>query len=260
MILVNGSILSSDEIVHILPTLEKRVCKTLQKPFLDPMLVVEACHQLAVKIEEGYYQELISQLIKEEHVTAEQINIAIEMFKRESLIYKLNFELGKIPYKMKLSTNVNKKDSIHVRRMPLGVLFHISAGNVEGLPAYSVIEGLLAGNINILKLPAADHGLTIKLLNELVKLEPILSEYIYVFDTSSNDLISLQAMAKCADVIVVWGGDTAIREVRKLATPNTRIIEWGHKISFAYVTEKGMMMDCIMMENCHLIMQDWMTG
>ena len=252
MILVNGSILSSDEIMKILPTLEKRVCKTLQKPFLDPMLVVEACHQLAVKIERGCYQELIRQLITEEHVAVEQINTAINMFKRESLLYKLDFELGKAPDHKKLTSN--KKGSICVRRMPLGVLFHIAAGNVDGLPAYSVIEGLLAGNINILKLPAADHGLTIKLLNELVKLEPVLSEYIYVFDTSSNDLTSLQTMAKCADAIVVWGGDTAIREVRKLATPNTRIIEWGHKISFAYVTEQGMRMDSELTELAHHIL------
>ncbi len=250
MILVNGSILSSDEIINILPTLEKRVCKTLQKPFLNPMLVVEACHQLAVKIESGCYQELIRQLITEGNITTEQIKTAINMFKRESLLYKLNFELD-IDTDKKLSITDHRNGFIRVRRMPLGVLFHIAAGNVDGLPAYSVVEGLLAGNINILKLPAADHGLTIKLLNELVKLEPVLSDYIYVFDISSNDLTSMQTMAKCADAIVVWGGDTAIREVRKLATPNTRIIEWGHKISFAYITEQGMMMDSELTELAH---------
>ncbi len=254
MILVNGSILSSDEIINILPTMEKRVCNTLQKPLLDPMLVVEACHQLATKIEQGRYQELIEQLITEEHITAEQIETAKNMFKRESLLYKLNFELGKAPGNRKLSSADNKKDSICVRRMPLGVLFHIAAGNVDGLPAYSVIEGLLAGNINILKPPAADHGLTIKLLNELVKLEPVLSDYIYVFDISSNDLTSMQTMTKCANAIVVWGGDTAIKEVRKLATPNTQIIEWGHKISFAYVTKQGMSMDSELIDLAHHIL------
>lgn len=239
MILVNGSILSSNEIINILPTLEKRVCKTLNKPILDPMLVVDACHQLAVKIEQGYYQELLMQLVTEEHITTEQINTAVNMFKRENLLYKIKFELGKGSDIKKLST-LDKKSPILVKRMPRGVLFHIAAGNVDGLPAYSVIEGLLVGNINILKLPASDHGLTIKLLYELIKIEPILSDYIYVFDTSSNDLASMQAMAKSADAIVVWGGDTAIGEVRKLASPNTRIIEWGHKISFAYVTKMGM--------------------
>lgn len=240
MILINGSILSSNEIINILPTLEKRVCKTLNKPILNPMLVVEACNQLAVKIEQGCYQELLKQLITNEHITADQINTAINMFKSENLLHKIKFELGKGPENRKLFSLSSRKNPVLVKRMPLGVLFHIAAGNIDGLPAYSVIEGLLAGNINILKLPAADHGLTIKLLYELIKIEPILSDYIYVFDTSSNDLTSMQAMAKCADAIVVWGGDTAIGEVRKLATPNTRIIEWGHKISFAYVTKMGM--------------------
>ena len=42
---------------------------------------------------------------------------------------------------------------------PLGVLLHIAAGNADGLPAFSVAEGLATGNINILKLPQADNGL-----------------------------------------------------------------------------------------------------
>lgn len=240
MILVNGSILDSEEINLILPSIEKSICKTLQKPILNPMLVIEACNKLAENIENGDYFGLLHQLSVEEHISTEQIGNVVRLFKRESLLFKLNTELGEESSEIQTYIPLYEENPIHKRRMPLGVLFHIAAGNVDGLPAYSVIEGLLAGNINILKLPAVDKGFTIQLLSELIKIEPILSEYIYVFDTSSNDLAGMQQMAKSADGIVVWGGDTAIEAVRKLATPNTKIIEWGHKISFAYVTEKGM--------------------
>ena len=239
MILVNGTILDSEEINHILPSLEKMICVTLQKPILNPMLVVEACNKLATMIERGDYTNLLYQLFEEEHIKAEQIDMVVRLFKRESLLYKLNTELGENISDTLIYKPLYEDYQIKKRIMPLGVLFHIAAGNVDGLPAYSVIEGLLAGNINILKLPAVDKGFSIHLLSELIKLEPLLAEYIYVFDTPSNDIAGMQAMAKSADGIVVWGGDTAIEAVRKFATPNTKIIEWGHKISFAYVTESG---------------------
>ena len=44
-------------------------------------------------------------------------------------------------------------------------------------------------------------------------------------------------MADAADGIVVWGGDEAVLAVRQLAAANVKIIEWGHKASFAYVAK-----------------------
>lgn len=240
MILVNGAILDSEDIGNVLPTLEKRICKTLQDPPLDPMIVVDACHQLAKKIEKGSYEDILKPLMAEGNVTAQQILDAICMLKKESLQYKLKQELGRSLDHTLLTPPYLEKTSIRRKRVPLGVLLHIAAGNADGLPAYSVIEGLLSGNINLLKLPAADHGFTVHLLYELLQIEPSLTEYIYVFDTSSNDVSVMKAMARCSNAVVVWGGDKTIESVRKLTPPNTRIIEWGHKISFAYVTSQGM--------------------
>lgn len=123
-----------------------------------------------------------------------------------------------------------------VGSMPLGVLLHIAAGNLDGLPVFSIIEGLLTGNINILKLPRAEGGITVEILLELFRIEPALAEYVYVFDYSSKDLNAMKVLSGLADAIVVWGGDAAIKSVREMAAPNTKIIEWGHKISFAYVS------------------------
>ena len=58
----------------------------------------------------------------------------------------------------------------------------------------------------------------------------------YVFDTPSDDIAAMKKMAELADGIVVWGGDAAIRAVRKLAAPGTKLIEWGHRLSFAYLS------------------------
>lgn len=49
----------------------------------------------------------------------------------------------------------------------------------------------------------------------------------------------MKRLASLADAIVIWGGDEAVKAVRNLAEPSCRIIEWGHKVSFAYVTAQG---------------------
>ena len=89
--------------------------------------------------------------------------------------------------------------------------------------------------MNILKLPSQDNGITIKILSELINIMPELSDFIYVFDTPSSDIASVLKMAEAADKVVVWGGDEAVSAVRKMLPANLGIVEWGHRISFAYI-------------------------
>lgn len=120
--------------------------------------------------------------------------------------------------------------------MPLGTLLHIAAGNIDGLPVFSVAEGLITGNVNILKLPQADKGLSIKIIKKLIEIEPDISDFVYIFDTPSSDLHAIKKMAEMADGIVVWGGDAAISAVRQFAPVGCKLIEWGHKLGFAYIS------------------------
>ena len=103
------------------------------------------------------------------------------------------------------------------------------------MPAYSVIEGLLVGNINILKLPTGDSGLSVLLLNELIKEQPKLKDYIYVFDVPSTETETIKTLASFADAVVVWGGEAAVKAARQLVDVNATIIDWGHKMSFSYL-------------------------
>lgn len=226
MILFDGKIIHEEVNKSIYFKLEQRIKKTLGQPVLDPKIVIHACDILAGFITEGKYRETIEKLKKEHSILDSQIQTAIELLKKESLTYKLKVELSD------LHSDENRV------QYPLGVLFHIAAGNVEGLPFYSVIEGLLTGNINILKLPSMDQGISVQLLHDLIAIEPRLREYIYVFDTPSNNIDEMKRFADMSDGIVVWGSDSAIQAVRMMARPSTKIIEWGHKLSFAYITTR----------------------
>ena len=193
---------------------------------LEPETVIRACDALASQVLRGDYDHIVRPLLETYGIPDAQFRALASLFQREGLEKKCAVELCDGP--LLLTENVRRE------RRPLGVLLHIAAGNVDALPAYSVVEGLLAGNVNILKLPMGDSGLSVKLLGELVALEPALKEYIYVFDVPSLETETLTALARLADGVAVWGGDAAVLAARRLTGADTKLILWGHKLSFAY--------------------------
>lgn len=226
MILIDGRIENNRSVQELYPDMRRQIVKTLCQPMLHQEKVILACDRFSQKLDQGEYDSYLNGIL-----TGAQKETVVDMLKKETLEEKMFTELG---------VDIRKKDEItDASRLiaPLGVLLHIAAGNMEGIPAYSVVEGLLAGNINILKLPSADQGITVNLLQELIRLEPELQEYIYVVDTPSVDIKSMKLLEKLSDAIVTWGSDAAVNAVRNMAAPNTRLIEWGHKLSFIYLTE-----------------------
>lgn len=235
MILAGGEILAPEQTGEVLEQLPERLAETLSAEPPEPLCVIEACGELARRAAAGAYDGLLRAVLAAGTVTRAQVDSAIAFFSGESLWYKWETELGAERFPVRVAPP-GSPFAIERRLEPLGVLLHIAAGNVDALPAYSVAEGLLAGNVNLLKLPQADSGLSVLLLAELARLEPRLAPYLYVFDTPSSDWETLSRLAGFADGLVVWGGDEAAAAARKLAPLNARIIEWGHKLSFAYAS------------------------
>lgn len=221
MLLINGEVYENDCSSKLIKEVRKRMLVTLAKEPLDVEVVLEAADQLAKEVLDGNME-------LGEFERYDICKIA-NSFCRKELEKKLLLELLHLPTK----TASGKK----LMLAPLGTILHIAAGNVDALPAYSVLEGLLAGNINLLKLPSADDGLSISLLKKLMEYAPILKEYIYVFDTPSSDLDTIRQLMNMVNAIVTWGSDEAITAVRQNAPVNTKLIEWGHKLSFAYIKD-----------------------
>lgn len=235
MILMHGEVIDSNVERKFLAELYEECVRTLAvKNPITTECVIAACDKLFQAAMQGAYDEIALPLLQMANLSYERFQRLAMLFSREELEYKCRTELGEWYKDLPALKNGTVRN-----RYPLGVLFHIAAGNVDGLPAYSVIEGLLAGNINILKLPTGDNGLSVRLLSELIRFEPRLRDYIYVFDVPSAETETLKVFADIADAVVVWGGDEAVAAARQLAGVNTKIIPWGHKLSFAYVTEQA---------------------
>lgn len=239
MILWQGELYEREQQMELLPDLSRQIEQTLLSEPLLPEITIAACDRLAAKAEQGAFSAELAGLDLDPALKEEQITQAIHLLRRESLEAMVQCQLGKAPFERHEINPPFYSGTIVQQRRPLGVLLHIAAGNMDGLPVFTVIEGLLAGNINLLKLPSMDNGLSVQLLLELVREEPRLAPFVYVFDTPSEDLTTLQYLADHADGIVVWGGEGAVSALRSLAPLGAKLIEWGHRLSFAYVTQSG---------------------
>lgn len=227
MILYQGQILENsrqDELINALKN--DLFMPMIRNQSLCAETVINACDCLAQKVMRGDFDHIVKPFAALFNISQGQFESMVRLFTREGLTYKCSIEL------CDGETVIDGK--IIRKRYPLGALLHIAAGNVDVLPAYSVIEGLLSGNVNILKLPMGDSGLSVQLLYELIKIEPALKDYIYVFDVPSTETQTLKQLADLCDGVVVWGGDMAVKAARSMVDINTKIIAWGHKLSFAY--------------------------
>lgn len=232
MILFEGKLLPDEELDKVMDSLWESCIMAVENREEIWESTIRACNAVAVKIKNGEYDSILQPLLEKEMFTLKQLEEVITLFDEKNLRLKYETELGRYRAEIEKDKDSGREKCLE----PLGILLHIAAGNAEGLPFYSVLEGLLAGNVNILKLPSMDDGISILLLHEMIKEEPVLASYVCVLDVPSTNLGSMKRLADMADGIVIWGGDEAIRAIRSYAEPNTQIISWGHKLSFAYMT------------------------
>lgn len=182
-----------------------------------------------------------------------------EVLERSALEAKLLRELGSLdPFAPR---RVKDETPVFEAWAPLGVLVHVAASNAPAVAPLSVLEGLLAGNINLLKTGSKNGLFPQKFLKALLAEAPggALDRFVYVFEIPSaeKDLIAL--LLREADGIAAWGGDEATGAIRAMAPAGARVIEWGHRISFAYVSSGSLdnaeALDAIARDVCRIEQQ-----
>lgn len=228
MIFAKGTILPDTKLPEVLAALEGEINDTRARLSLEPETVISAIEALGERLDSGALDAVLAQFATPKMLAAlEDIRPSLT---REALEQKLRTELNFDP------KNPLKRPFGESKIVSLGTLFHVTAGNVAGLPAFSAVEGLLTGNVNLIKLPRGDKGLTLAILSKLVEQEPKLAPFLYAFDIPSTDKKTMQALANLADGLVVWGGDEAVRACRAMAPVGCKLMEWGHRLSFAYIS------------------------
>jgi len=161
---------------------------------------------------------------------------SIAVLSAEELFKKVKRELGSFPFEInRLSTREEEFEGW----MPVGVLGHVTSSNDAMLPFFSAVEGILTGNINVIKTATGAHKVALKMVEKLCEIDETLCPYFYVFPLSSKDEELLKNLFALCNTVAVWGSDGAVAGVRKLAPSGVKIVEWGNRISFAYFTPNG---------------------
>lgn len=178
----------------------------------------------------------------------------IEFYQPQALLRKLECELGEHPDSLR---RIDYRQSRFERWSPLGLVVHITPGNAPLLAFCAVVEGLLAGNINWLRPSSSDRGLTAQLLHTLVQCDPSgqLAGHIAVLPATTEQIAQL---CKMANGVSAWGGESALQAIRQQIPAGCRWIDWGHRISCAYLTPDAVapqVLDKVVDEVCRLDQQ-----
>lgn len=121
-----------------------------------------------------------------------------------------------------------------------GLVFHIAPGNVPVNFAYSLVSGLLAGNVNIVKVSSKSFvqvDLLIECLNSLLSTDEFnpFSQRILLIRYDRNTEINTYLSQLC-DVRIIWGGDETIQEIRKSPIPpRANEITFANRYSIAII-------------------------
>ena len=199
--------------------------------------IINAAHSLGSILKENCPEKLKNSL-KELKIPENEIRAIIsetaEILNKNYLENKVRHELGEnLPYNIK---RFDFSSDIFEGWMPLGTVLHIAPGNSLSTGFLSVIESLLCGNVNILKDSHRNGMFSIFLLEMLGEILPEVKPLLFAFRIPSSESEFMKKLYNLCDAVSVWGGDSAIAAIRSAVPPGVRLIEWGHKISFAYFT------------------------
>ncbi|MDC0237180.1 hypothetical protein OAL49_01780 [Gammaproteobacteria bacterium] len=130
--------------------------------------------------------------------------------------------------------------------VPKGTLVHWIAGNVPVLGIISLFQGILTGNVNLVKAPANFKEVLPRLLEFITQLNfryhditlsgsDFLSG-VCVLYIEREDLEAQRTLSRLADVRVAWGGMEAVEAISQLPKKiDCKDVIFGPKVSLAMV-------------------------
>ncbi|EZP25832.1 acyl-CoA reductase [Pseudomonas sp. RIT288] len=244
MYLINGKLHADCDLDSALQQLYLQLPHQLQTP-LETSTLLTAAQAFAERLQ---HQPL------ELALDTDQRQALIDFCQPATLQAKLDRELGLQPDSLR---RIDYRQSRFERWSPLGLVVHVTPANAPLLAFCAVLEGLLSGNVNWLRPSSSDDGFTARLLQVLLECDSSgqLGGYVAVLPTTTGQIAQL---CRHANGVSAWGGETALQAIRLQIPPGCRWIDWGHRISFAYLTPDAAspaVLDALVDEVCRLDQQ-----
>lgn len=238
MSIINGKLVTQNLTVADIKMLKQEVQIQMYKSQLSPQSIADMLDEFSQSLNEIEFKELKQSIISmgfEEDYAKSLLLTTLYHFTNSYIRQSFKSEfLTNLPFEISIVD-----DQIEEKFVPMGVLTHITASNSPINPILSMLDGLITGNINIVKMPSMKNPFAEKLIWLLLNKNKELIPYIHILEFSSSNKEFLRDIVSIADCVVVWGSDKALKSIKHLVSHNQKLVTWGHKISFAYVSENS---------------------
>tara|TARA_B100000780_G_scaffold213694_1_gene153222 strand:- start:8 stop:1219 length:1212 start_codon:yes stop_codon:yes gene_type:complete len=128
-------------------------------------------------------------------------------------------------------------------RIGKGIAFHIAPSNVPVNFAYTLISGLLAGNINIVKIPSKyfeQIDIIVNAINKTLEnseFEEVKKRiFVIKYDTNSE---TTSIISKICDLRIIWGGNETVSNIKNIKlNPKSLDISFPDRYSICLINAK----------------------
>ncbi|MBI2251994.1 MAG: hypothetical protein HYU63_04505 [Armatimonadetes bacterium] len=222
-----------------------QIAKTeIQKISIDYILeVLDRTAKIWSNPESKFYKTTLKLMPKVVGFSPEMIKFSLDILgdilSSKNLEKKISFELGNKYY---LDRFIYKNSYAgYFRAQNLGIILHVSAGNIFLGGIDSLINGMLTKNVNLLKVASSDPLFPILFAQSLKEADPrgMLANNFCVLSFKGGEEKTENYLKKECDAIIVWGGEETVKSYRKNLPLKTKLIEYGPRIGFAVITQKG---------------------
>ncbi|MCX7758851.1 MAG: hypothetical protein N2169_04495 [bacterium] len=224
----------SDDLNYIFSLAKSKRKEMLKNSIHDIVKVIDRVSNFWLD-ENNQFYPLVLRNLNNLGFSQEMLKLAIRelsrIFTYETLVKRICIELGSLEI-----LDGWKGEDIKLRAFPLGVLTHVTAGNVFVSSIDSLLCGVIAKNINIVKTSSKVGNFfgilwveSLRKIEEELGMKGIISENIVVFSYNSDDLISY--LNRYSDGLVVWGSYETIKFFGSNFDPKKKLIMYGPKYS-----------------------------
>jgi len=120
------------------------------------------------------------------------------------------------------------------------LLVHNWAGNVPGLPLWSLVCGLLVKAGNVGKLPSAEPLFASLFARLLAEVHPPLADCLAIVWWKGGEEQPAASLYGEADTVLAYGSNDAVDQVRRQVPVTTRFLPYGHKLGFGLIARTAL--------------------
>lgn len=163
-----------------------------------------------------------------------------EILKKESLEKRIRAEFH--PAAILDGFSKTPGFSGRMRAMPLGVLLHVTAGNVFLSSIDSLVMGLITKNISLLKVSSQNTFFPL-FFAEMLALHDkakILSDKFAILHWKGGESSIENLLKKKVDGIIAWGGEEMIESYRRDLPKEVKLLDFGPKVSLQVISKAGL--------------------